>query len=172
MRALARLVILMVRLAVTAMSTVDTAGTAYSSAFTGARGSRRDPHAHYRDQCGLVLFLGRSACAGGARARRCYPPRAVFDDIDHHIHLAAPAVQLTRGRRILTFDETVVQMLFDDDRLSLTLLRTSECDLRVKDVSPRKSPRRLADGQSTRGVGRPRLDVGGCGQWTTEQIIW
>ena len=88
--------------------------------------------------------------------------------MDYH---AAPAVQLTRGRRVPTFDGAVVQMFFDDDRPSLTPFRTSECDLRVNDVSPRKPSRRLADKQNTRGVGRSGRDAERCGQWTTQQLV-
>ena len=147
MKALARLVVLIIRLAVGLLSVSEKVDTSISLAFTTGRGLHRGPHVHSRGWVWLAYSLDRGARAGGARPRNRRTLRRVMQRTGRLSHPAAPAVQLTRGRRVPNFDGTVIRMLFDDDRLSVTPFKTSWCDLRVNDVSSRKSPRRLADGQ-------------------------
>ncbi len=154
MKALVRLVVLTIRLAAGLLSVSEEADISISPAFITGRGLHRVPRVHSRGRFRLAYPLDRGVRAGGACPRECRVLRPVLLGTGCLSHPAAPASQLTRGCRIPTFDGTVIRMFFDDDRLSVTPFKTSKCDLRVNDASPRKPSKRLADKQNTRGVGR------------------
>ncbi len=148
--------VLILRLAACIMSALEMDDASGAVAFERARGLHHRSCVHSLAQIRLDPILGRGAGIGDACARSRRPPYATTRVFCHRDRLAAPVVQLARGRRVPTFSPIVVWTLFDDDRLAVVPYKTSECDLRVNDVSPRKLPWRLAGGPSTRGVGRLR----------------
>jgi hypothetical protein len=169
---LGHLVILITRLAMGLSAASEARRADTPSAFTQERGLHRDLRVHRFLWTSLsTQLIGQwvgawRAHSRGGRARRRWARR-----IDVRRLRAAPAVQRTRNRRIPTFDGVVVRMLFDDDRLAVTPFKTSKCDLRVNDVSPRKSPRRLAGKLNTGEIGRRERGVSEYGQRTTEQVV-
>ncbi len=172
MKVLRYLVVLIIRLAVGWSSAPGQELLSDTAAFTRGRGLYRDPRVRRLSWASsATIAIGRRACARGARSRGRRTLRLWFPSTGAYCNCAAPAVQRTRSRRVPTFDGIVVRMLFDDDRLAVTPFKTSKCDLRVNDASPRKSPRRLAGELNTRGVGRRERGVAECGQWTTEQVV-